>query len=500
LTAIPDLTIPENAPFERTVEAVDVDLPPQSLTFWLDSAPTGMSIHPSTGLIRWTPSEDQGPGVHPVVVRVRDGGTPPLESGVRFSIAVTEVENPPVVPRIVGFREIGGGDLDFDVDATAGREWVLEDSRILGNWSEVSRFLANQQRFSLRVPYQSSNSRFFRLRQAEVGGRAPVIIQQPQDLTVRPVSNAVFTVVAEGTGPLVYQWFFDGATIPGSRQSTLILTNVQSLNAGNYWVSVTNSVGSVTSSPAKLTVDLGEPIGTEGFVWIPPGTFLMGSPLTERDRSTDETQHTVELTQGFFMGRHEVTQAEYQAVMTNNPSWFKGTNLPVEHVSWIQATNYCGQLTERERLLGRLPEGWEYRLPTVAQWEYACRAGTTTATAFGNSLSSTQANFAGNYSYNGGVQGPYLERTTPVGSYTPNAWGLYDMHGNVWEWCADWYGDYPTTRAQDPQGPATGVTRVARGGSWVSVGADCRSARRYRFLPGYNTDHLGFRVVRVRVR
>jgi formylglycine-generating enzyme required for sulfatase activity len=409
--------------------------------------------------------------------------------GAVFSAQASVVVVPgTVVPRIVGFREIGGGDLDFDVDATAGREWVLEDSRILGNWSEVSRFLANQQRFSLRVPYQSSNSRFFRLRQADVGGKAPVIIQEPQDLTVRAGSNAVFTVVAEGTGPLVYQWFFDGATIPGSRQSTLILTDVRSLNAGNYWVSVTNSVGFVFSSFAKLTVDADKPIGTEGFVWIPPGTFVMGSPPSEEGRYDNEVQHTVKLTQGFWLSDHEVTQAEYQAVMGNNPSSFKGDlNRPVEQVSWNEAVEYCQKLTARERAAGRITAQQVYRLPTEAEWEYAARAGTTGA-RYGEF--DAIAWWAGNSGY----------QTNPVRKKAANSWGLYDMMGNVWELCADWYASYPSGTVTDPVGPGTGSFRVVRGGSWNRVDRNTRSASRSTIEPERRADVIGFRPALSSVR
>jgi formylglycine-generating enzyme required for sulfatase activity len=237
-------------------------------------------------------------------------------------------------------------------------------------------------------------------------------------------------------------------------------------------------------------------------VWIPPGTFTMGSPPSERDRYSDEGPQTlVTISRGFFLGKYEVTQREYLAVMGSNPSWFTGDlDRPVERVSWYEAVAYCERLTQQERAAGRLPAGYEYRLPTEAQWEYACRAGTTTATAFGDSLSSTQANFDGNYPYNGGARGPYLGRTTKVGSYSPNAWGLYDMHGNVWEWCADWYSDsYPGGRVTDPQGPTWGLDRVLRGGGWFSVGLNCRSAIRFRFNPSDWYYVLGFRVALVPV-
>jgi formylglycine-generating enzyme required for sulfatase activity len=409
--------------------------------------------------------------------------------GAVFSAQASVVVVPgTVVPRIVGFREIGGGDLDFDLDATAGREWVLEDSRILGNWSEVSRFLANQQRFSLRVPYQSSNSRFFRLRQADVGGKVPVIIQQPQDLTVSPGSNAVFTVVAEGTGPLVYQWFFGGGGDPISQKSTLILTNVQSQNAGYYNVRVTNFVGFVWSSLAKLTVDLGKPIGTEGFVWILPGTFVMGSPSSEEGRYDDEVQHRVTLTQGFWLSDHEVTQAEYQEVMRTNPSYFKGDpNRPVETVTWNDAVLYCDLLTARERAAGRITAQQAYRLPTEAEWEYAARAGTTGAR---HGELDTIAWWSGNSG----------SGTHPVKKKAPNAWGLHDMLGNVREWCSDWYGDYPTGSVTDPTGPNWGSGRVFRGGSWYFGAGSARSADRFRDDPSLRSFSLGFRPALSSVR
>ncbi|MFM7101291.1 MAG: formylglycine-generating enzyme family protein, partial [Verrucomicrobiota bacterium] len=232
--------------------------------------------------------------------------------------------------------------------------------------------------------------------------------------------------------------------------------------------------------------------------WIPPGTFLRGSPLTEPDRWANEIRHAVVLTRGFFIGRQEVTQAAYAALMTNNPSTFKGADLPVENVSWFDATEYCARLTQRERSAGRLPDGWEYRLPTEAEWEYACRAGTVTATAFGNSLGSSWANFNGKTPYNGAPVGPFLAGTTPVGSYAPNGWGLDDFHGNVWEWCADWNDAYPSGRVVDPVGPPTGLIRVMRGGGWSDLGDFCRSAFRSGRVPGAAGSFLGFRVVLAR--
>jgi formylglycine-generating enzyme required for sulfatase activity/serine/threonine protein kinase len=234
-------------------------------------------------------------------------------------------------------------------------------------------------------------------------------------------------------------------------------------------------------------------------VLIPAGKFRMGSPNTETDRASDEgPEHEVEITRPFYMGIYEVTQKQYQAVMGRNPSWFSPTGegkkkvanlstdeFPVEMVSWYEAVAFCNKLSalpEEERF-GR----W-YRLPTEAEWEYACRAGAALKTPFhfGRSLSSYQANI------------DYLQRTTTVGSYAPNAFGLFDMHGNVWEWCADWYDAdyYGKSPKHDPQGPQKGQRRVLRGGSWfVSGGPYSRSARRHGTEPGFRNDNLGFRVV-----
>jgi formylglycine-generating enzyme required for sulfatase activity len=223
---------------------------------------------------------------------------------------------------------------------------------------------------------------------------------------------------------------------------------------------------------------------------VRPGEFLMGSPSSEKDRASDELQHRVKLTQPFWFGKYEVTQGQWEAVMRNNPSHFKGEDLPVERVSWEDAMEFCRKLNQLD---GNRPRGYVYSLPTEAQWEYVCRAGTTTATAFGNSLSSREANFNGNFPYGGAAKGPDLNKTAPVGSYRPNAWGFYDLHGNVWEWCADWRGEYPSGSEADPPGPSTGSNRVLRGGGWFSYGRYCRSAYRLWDDPGNRHGTLGFR-------
>jgi formylglycine-generating enzyme required for sulfatase activity/tRNA A-37 threonylcarbamoyl transferase component Bud32 len=223
---------------------------------------------------------------------------------------------------------------------------------------------------------------------------------------------------------------------------------------------------------------------TMSFAWCPPGTFLMGSRHSEPERRDDETQHRVTLTRGFWMGVTPVTQAEWQAVMGSNPSYFKGANLPVEWVSWDDCQEFCTKLGEKV--------GQRFRLPTEAEWEYACRAGTTTPFHFGATISTEQANYNGNYVYAGGREG----KTTPVDTFPANPWGLRDVHGNVREWCQDWYGPYPFYGDfKDPQGVQNGDARVVRGGSWFDNPGWCRAASRYRLAPGHRNQFVGCRLV-----
>ena len=237
-----------------------------------------------------------------------------------------------------------------------------------------------------------------------------------------------------------------------------------------------------TLTPAQLAV--GDPIENSiGMVLvpIPAGEFLMGSPETEPGRKRGEVQHQVTLTKPFLLGVHEVTQGQYEKVMGKNPSRFTGDNNPVERVSWDDAVEFCRKLSEKE--------GVEYRLPTEAEWEYACRAGTTTVYSFGDDVS--ELGRYGWFSSNSGGT------THPVGGKRPNAWGLYDMHGNVFEWCQDWYGDYPSGSVTDPTGPASGDLRVLRGGSFSFQTSYVRSANRYYgFRPGFRNLNLGFRPAR----
>jgi formylglycine-generating enzyme required for sulfatase activity len=245
--------------------------------------------------------------------------------------------------------------------------------------------------------------------------------------------------------------------------------------------------------------------------WCPAGRFLMGSPPGEPERRPGEDQVEVTLTRGFWMGKYEATQGDWKRVMGKLPGDLTaelpaGDEYPVGNVNFAEVEAFCRKLTELGRQSGSLPSTWEFRLPTEAQWEYACRAGTTTATAFGDQLSSKQANFKGK-PYNGAEPGPALNRAAKVGSYPANAWGLHDMHGNTFEWCRDWYHarlpggvdpDLYSARATATRGDSGSVSRVRRGGCWADDGWPCRSAFRLRFEPERRYDHIGFRVAAVR--
>ena len=284
-------------------------------------------------------------------------------------------------------------------------------------------------------------------------------------------------------------------------------------------------------------------------VLIPPGEFLMGTAREEVDLLVKEAkkfnssadrswvedelpQHRVRITRPFYLGVYEATQAEFQRVMGRNPSFFSPngggkedvsgldtSRFPVEKVSWYDAVEFCNRLSQREGLRpyyrlegikrdddGSIEEakvtvlgGPGYHLPTEAQWEYACRAGTTTPFYFGHRSNGTQSNVDGNYPYGTTQKGPYLERTTRVGSYQPNAFGLFDMHGNVWEWCQDWYDDefYSRSPTDDPVNRTPGTRRVMRGGSWDGGPWYARSAYRNWLRPVYRVDNVGFRLARI---
>ena len=251
------------------------------------------------------------------------------------------------------------------------------------------------------------------------------------------------------------------------------------------------------STPTTYMQVLTNSIGMK-LVNVPAGKFLMGSPEAEAERRDDEGPvHFVTLTRPFYLGAYQVTQEQFELVMDGqNPSEYRGPGRgrhPVDSLSWYDAVEFCRRLSSRfeEREAQRT-----YVLPTEAEWEYACRAGSQLPFSLGASLSSREANFNGEHPYGTALAGPFLKGTTPVGMYPPNAYGLHDMHGNVWEWCADFYGSdyYGHSPDRDPLGPRIGISRVLRGGHWSFKGATCRSARRGKHAPGDPTPFDGFRV------
>lgn len=228
------------------------------------------------------------------------------------------------------------------------------------------------------------------------------------------------------------------------------------------------------------------------FHWLMPGRFLMGSPADEPEREIwgKETQHEVVLTKGFWLADTAVTQELWQFVMRDNPATFRGDDRPVDSVSWDDALHFL------LRLNAMVP-GLSARLPTEAEWEYACRAGTATPFAFGAQITPEQVNYNGGYPCQGGMKGQFRRQTVPVGSLPANTWGLHEMHGNLWEWCQDfWLDDLGCDAAVDPQGPESGEFCVVRGGSWFLAGKGVRSAVRGRFAPDFRSDRVGFRIVR----
>jgi formylglycine-generating enzyme required for sulfatase activity len=299
-------------------------------------------------------------------------------------------------------------------------------------------------------------------------------------------------------GPTIELQLIPKLTIKGINSGAAIITYAYSI--AGPWVIWTNVT---VSGPETTLLDLQPDHSTKyyrvfkstpgvlpGFKWIPPGSFLMGSPVSEEGRDEDETHHQVTITRGFWISDHEVTQSEYEEIMGSNPSNWRGTNRPVERVTYDQAASYCAKLTKRERTNGKITQQEEYRLPTEAEWEYATRAGAP-GSRYGDLESIAW--------YDANSQ----NATKDVKTKQPNAWGLYDTIGNVWEWCLDWYGPYPAEPVIDPKGSdreLPGSSRVIRGGSIFFGPEVCRSAYRDWLVFSAPNDDVGFRPVLSLVR
>jgi formylglycine-generating enzyme required for sulfatase activity len=370
------------------------------------------------------------------------------------------------------------------------------------------------------------------------GGTAPTITTTALPGGTVDALYTETTLAATGTAPITWSLESDSALPAGLslNEDTGVISGMPTADGTfTFTVIATNSVG---SDDQELTIiispaDGGEPEPIPGMVWIPAGSFTMGSPANEAGRDSDETPHQVTLT-GFYMGEYPVTQAKYEEIIGTNPSYFttpvspeqSTENRPVETVNWYDAIVFCNRLSMDEGLTpaykisgstdpddwGAVPEDWGgdpiwdavvivegstgYRLPTEAQWEYACRAGTVTPFYTGNNIATDQANYDGNYPYNSNPRGTYRNRTTTVGDFAPNDYGLFDMHGNVYEWCWDWYSSYGSGAQNNPKGPVSGEFRTMRGGSWYSGAGDLRSACRSNYWHYWGAEFIGLRLVR----
>jgi formylglycine-generating enzyme required for sulfatase activity len=314
---------------------------------------------------------------------------------------------------------------------------------------------------------------------------APRAAAQPQPSLGLQFSGGQPTLSLTGTVGTVYSIQYSTDLSPTGQWIDRTLVKAQA--GSNVW-----SDPSAPTPGQRFYRAVSVPVPADtNLVFIPPGMFTMGSPTNEVDRDpSEDPQTTVTISRGFWMGKYEVTQWEYWSVMGNNPSSFTASlKHPVESVTWSDATNYCAKLTQRERVAGRIATNSVYRLPTEAEWEYACRAGTTTRFSHGDDPGYTNLTSYAWYTGNA------AEMTHAVGQKLPNPWGLYDMHGNVWEWCQDWHGAYPGGSVIDPQGPLSGTDHIFRGGGWFHSAKRSRSAQRFIGAPEESYDGLGFRVV-----
>ncbi len=353
----------------------------------------------------------------------------------------------------------------------AGAEWEEVDS--VREWTLTTGDGAKTVYLVLKSPFAFSSDLYFAgtvLDETDpvVTGVTPTPSDGTTDVSTRP--ELTWTAASDGlSGVASYRVLCDGSNPPATQvyAGTDRSCNMSGLDESTryYWsvVAVDGAGNESTAGPWWFeTMDV-----LDGFVYIEPGLFEMGSPTSEPHRSSNETQHWVRLTKGFFLSETEVTQAEYEAVMGTNPSYFSGSNRPVERVSWYDAVAYCNARSQTQGLtpaytINRTSVTWNqsangYRLPTESEWEYACRAGTSTPFHTGSCLDADdEANYDGDNPYSGCSSGVDRRQTTDVKTFGANAWGLYDMHGNVWEWCWDWYGTYPEgtqgSPAEDPTG------------------------------------------------
>ena len=375
------------------------------------------------------------------------------------------------------------------------------------NWANVSedfaKILTKMVRYHFSERYPNAGQALKALTPAPAPAPPPPAPAPPPSLPPPKTDRRHFlqlASVAVGSFGLavVANKLFSGS---GEKITSVSSTsNNSNLKTFNFQLFETDSQGIVisqnNSSAKSLTEDLGNGVILE-MVQIPRGTFLMGSPESEEDRASNEGPQRQVTVPSFFMGKYPLTQEQYQAIMGDNPSSFKSkgstfappTNQhPVETVSWNDAVTFCERLSQKT--------GKTYRLPSEAEWEYACRAGTTTPFYFGENITPHLVNYNGNYPYGSAPKGEYRQQTTDVGSFPPNAFGLYDMHGNVWEWCLDdWVDNYNNAPIDGSAVTNQNGDNVLRGGSWGYFAKSCRSAHRFSYSRDYRHGSFGFRVV-----
>jgi formylglycine-generating enzyme required for sulfatase activity len=470
MLAIADQDIDEGVVLRVRLD-IDVDAPGDDVRFHLAPGfPAGMRLDESQRMIIWTPGESQGPGEHWITVVITIPGAESRELHESFRVRVREVNT---APSIAPIADQVAEPRQQMVVAVALRDEDLPRNELTLNLMDgpPGAAIDADGRFS----WTPSNS--------HAGGTWPVRLVVRDDGEPPMAAEARFTIrVTPSTPPPLAMAPFDAAQARAHQAAW-------AHHLGQP-VEVTNSIG------MKL-------------VLIPPGEFTRSWPDVDPGRRDAETQHRVRITNPYYLGLYEVTQGEYERVMGTNPSWFSRTGrdsnivsgqdtnrFPVEAVSWEDAMEFSRRLSALPAEIGA---GRMYRLPSEAEWEHAARAGAATVFPGGNTLSSSHANFRGPYPHGNALEGQSLRRTTNVGSFRANAWGLHDTAGNVWEWVWDVYDaseyqQFAGKTAVNPMGPVTGVTRVLRGGCWGTYEPFCGSAFRFCLGPEYRGGNCGFRL------
>ena len=447
--------------------------------FAADPLLPGTDISMPSGMVALSRGDLNGDGREDLVavigssnkVRVYLNSSSGLDGGAEYAVGD--------VPKAVAFGDVDG---DGDSDIVAANSEVMTITVLLNGGSGT---------FSAGRDYDTGLPGVEAIDVADMDGdgNLDVVVQSPSWDTVVFLLNA-------GDGTFETRHVLEGPQAP-----TPTSTPTDTPTPTPTPTDTPTPTATPTLGPPITVVIPGLASGAKPLemIPIPAGTFTMGSPSSERGRSSDEGQHAVTLTQAFYLGKYEVTQAQWAAVMGSNPagssSYGHGDDYPVHYVSW----NDCQSFIEPLNGLGL----GTFRLPTEAEWEYACRAGTDTRFSFGDALECADTGdsycavmdeymwWRGNRTYGGEQSG-----SKEVGRKLPNPWGLYDMHGNLWEWCSDWYGSYPSGPQVDPQGLTSGSYRVLRGGYWYNYAQYCRSARRNNYSPGARAIGIGLRLLR----